>query len=88
MRSRECQLSREHTILDRAANRAIQTQAADRCPLNLHHYRVSRPSPQLLSWLNKKVCFERSETANTVCVMVVFPSLGSELQMRSLLKKP
>ena len=27
--------------------------SSDRCPLNLRHYRVSRPSHQLLSWLNK-----------------------------------
>ena len=29
---------------------------------------------------------KRAEPVNTVCVMVVFPSLGSELQMRSFLK--
>ena len=29
---------------------------------------------------------KRSEPVNTVCVMVVFPSLGNELQMRSFLE--
>ena len=29
------------------------------------------------------VCLKRAEPVNTVCVMVVFPSLGNELQMRS-----
>ena len=32
------------------------------------------------------ICLKRSEPVNTVCVMVVFPSLGTELQMRSFLE--
>ena len=32
------------------------------------------------------VCLKRAEPVNTVCVMVVFPSLGNELQMRSFLE--
>ena len=32
------------------------------------------------------VCLKRAEPVNTVCVMVVFPSLGNELQIRSFLE--
>ena len=32
------------------------------------------------------ICLKRAEPFNTVCVMVVFPSLGNELQMRSFLE--
>ena len=32
------------------------------------------------------ICLKRAERVNTVCVMVVFPSLGNELQMRMFLE--
>ena len=32
------------------------------------------------------ICLKRAEPVETVCVMVVFPSLGNELQMRRFLE--
>ena len=51
MRSGEYQLSPEHIMSER--QQSDPGASNDRCPLNLRHYRVSRPSHQLLSWLNK-----------------------------------
>ena len=33
------------------------------------------------------VCLDRAEPVDTVCVMVVFPSLGNELQLRNFLER-
>ena len=50
MRLGEYQLSPEHTIHERQQNDPGVNN--DKHPLNLRHYRVSRPSHQMLSWFN------------------------------------
>ena len=85
MRSGEYQRSPEHTILERAAlerNRHRQRQVSSQSS-QLH----SDPSVSSVAFVaQQRFCFARSETTNTVCVMVVFPSSGSELQVRSFLE--
>ena len=67
MRSGKYQLSPEHVILERAA--AIQAQATTGV---LSIFVTPERAIRLIN------CFRGS-----ICVMVVFPSLSSELQMRS-----
>ena len=85
MRSDEYQLSPEHIILERAA--------AERC--RRKQRQTSSQSSSLQSepvvssnafMVQAGVCLKRAEPVNTVCVMVVFPSLGNESQMRSFLE--
>ena len=85
MRIGEYQLSPEHTNLERAAaerNRRRQRQVSSQSsPLQ------SEPSVSSVAFVaQRRFCFARSETTNTVCVMVVFPSSGSELHVRTFLK--
>ena len=85
MRSGEYQMSPEHTILERAAaerSRRKQQQTSSQSS--------SLQSEPVVSsnafMVQPGVCLKRTEPVNTVCVMVVFPSLGNELQMRSFLE--
>ena len=80
MRSGEHQLSPEHIIQQNDPD-----VSNDKHLLNLHHYRVSQLSHQMLSWFNQEsVSNELSQL--TRFVSCVFPSLGNELQMRSFLE--
>ena len=85
MRSGEYQLSPEHIIQERAA--AERSRRKQRQVSSQSSSLRSEPSVSSIAFLaEQRVCFKRSEPANTVCVMVVFPSLGSGLQMRSFLE--
>ena len=84
MRSREYQLSPEHIILERAA--AERTRRKQRQVFSQSSSLQSEPSVSSIAFVVQQgICFELSEPVNTVCVMVVFPSLGNELEMRSFL---
>ena len=82
MRSGEYQLSPGHVILVRASaerSRRKQRQTSSQ----------SSSQPVVSSnvfMVQSGVCLKRAEPVNTICVMVVFPSLGNELQMRSFLE--
>ena len=85
MRSGEKQLSPEHIILQRTAaerSRRKQRQTSSKS--------LSPQSEQVVSsnafMVQSGVCLKRAKPVNTACVMVVFPSLGNELQMRSFLE--
>ena len=85
MRSGEYQLSPEHIILQRAAaerSRRKQRQKSSQSSSLQNEPLVSSNAFMVQSG----VCLKRPEPINTVCVMVVFPSLDNELQMRSFLE--
>ena len=85
MRSGEYQLSPERIILERSA--AERSRRKQRQVSSQSSSPLSEPSVSPIAFTTQqRVSFERSEPANTVCVMVVFPSLGSELQMRTFLE--
>ena len=85
MRSGEYQLSPEHIMLERAA--AERTWRKQRQVFSQSSSLQSEPSVSSIAFVVQQgICFELSEPVNTVCVMVVFPSLGNELQMRSFLE--
>ena len=78
MRSGEHQLSPEHIILERAAaerSRRMQRQTSSQSSSLQSEPIVSSNAFMVQSG----VCLKRAEPVNTVCVMVVFPSLGNEL---------
>ena len=85
MRSGEYQLSPEDLILERAA--AERSRRKQRQAFSQSSSLQSEPSVSSNAFVVQQgICFKRSEPANTVCVMVVFPSLGNELQMRSFME--
>ena len=85
MRSGEYQLSPEHIILERAA--AERSRRKQRQISSQSSSLQSEPSVSSNAFMVQSgICLERAEQVNTVCVMVVFPSLGNELQMRSFLE--
>ena len=85
MRSGEYQLSPEHIILERAA--AERSRRKQRHTSSQSSSLQSEPCVSLNAFMVQPgICLKRSEPVNTVCVMVVFPSLGNELQMRSFLE--
>ena len=77
MRSGEYQRSPEHIILERAA--AERSRRKQRQTSSQSSSLQSEPS------VSSNAFMVQPEPVNTVCVMVVFPSLGNELQMRSFL---
>ena len=82
MRSGEYQLSPEHIILERAA--AERSRRKQRQTSSQSSSPQSEPSVSSNAFMVQSgFCLKRAEPVNTVCVMVVFPSLGNELQMRS-----
>ena len=82
MRSGEYQLSPEHIILERAA--AERSRRKQRQTSSQSSSLQSEPVVSSNAFMVQSgVCLKRAEPVNTVCVMVVFPSLGNELQMRS-----
>ena len=84
MHSGEYQLSPEH-ILERAA--AERSRRKQRQTSSQSSSLQSEPSVSSNAFMVQSGIFlKRAEPVNTVCVMVVFPSLGSELQMRSFLE--
>ena len=81
MRSGEYELSPEHIILERAE--AERSRRKQRQPSSQSSSLQSEPSVSSNAFMVQPGFFlKRSEPVNTICVMVVFPSLGSELQMR------
>ena len=78
IRSGEYQMSPEHIILEPAAaerSRRKQRQASAQSS-SLQ----SKPSVKSNAFvLQPGICLKRAEPVNTVCVMVVLPSLGNEL---------
>ena len=85
MRSGEYQLSLEHIILERAA--AERSRRKPRQTSSQSSSPQSEPSVSSNAFMVQSgICLKRTEPVNTVCVMVVFPSLGNELQMRSFLE--
>ena len=85
MRSGEYQLSPEHIILERAA--AERSRRKQRQTSSQSSSLQSEPSVSSNAFMVQPgICLKRSEPVNTVYVMVVFPSLGNELHMRSLLE--
>ena len=85
MRSGEYQLSPEHIILERAA--AERSRRKQRQTYSQSSSLQSEPSVSSIAVVaQQRICIKRSEPANAVCVMVVFQSLGNELQMRSFLE--
>ena len=77
MRSGECQLSPEHIILERAAaERSIRKQQQTSSQSSSLQSEPSVSSNAFM--VQPGICLKRSEQVNTVCVMVVFPSLGNE----------
>ena len=82
MRSGEYQLSPEHVILERAA--AERSRRKQRQTSSQSSSLQSEPSVSSNAFMVEPgICLKRSEPVNTVCVMVLFPSLGNELHMRS-----
>ena len=82
MCSGEYQLSPEHIILERAA--AERSRRKQRQTSSQSSSLQSEPVVSSNAFMVQSgVCLKRAERVNTVCVMVVFPSLGNELQMRS-----
>ena len=85
MRSGEYQLSPEHIILERAA--AERSRRKQRQTSSQSSSLQCEPSVSSNAFMVQPgICLKRSEPVDTVCVMVVFPSLGNELQMRSFLE--
>ena len=85
MRSGEYQLSPEHIILERAAaERSKRKQRQTSFQSSSLQSEPSVSSNALM--VQPGICLKRCEPVNTVSVMVVFPSLGNELQMRSVLE--
>ena len=85
MCSGEYQLSPEHIILERAA--AERSRRKQRQTSSQSSSLLSEPSVSSNAFMVQPgICLKRSEPVNTVCVMVVFPSWGNELQMRSFLE--
>ena len=85
MRSGEYQLSPEHIILERAA--AERSRRKQRQTFSQSSSLQSEPVVSSnASVVQSGVCLKRAEPVNTICVMVVVPSLGNELQMRSFLE--
>ena len=85
MRSGEYQLSPEHVIIERAAaerSRRKQRQTSSQSSSLQSEPVVSSNAFMVQSGVSLK----RAQPVNTVCVMVVFPSLGNELQVRSFLE--
>ena len=81
MRSGEYQLSPEQIILERAA--AERCKRKQRQTSSQSSSLQSEPSVSSNAFMVQPgFCLKRAEPVNTVCVMVVFPSLGNELQMR------
>ena len=75
MRSGENQLSREHIILERAA--AERPGRKQRQTSSQSSSLQSEPSVSSNAFMVQSgICLKRSEPVNTVCAMVVFPSLG------------
>ena len=75
----------EHIILERAA--AERSRRKQRQTSSQSSSLQSEPSVSSNAFMVQPgICLKRSEPVNTVCVMVVFPSLGNDLQMRSLLE--
>ena len=84
MRRGEYQLSPEHIILERAA--AERSRRKQRQTSSQSSSLQSEPSVSSNAFMVQPgFCLKRAEPINTVCVMVVFPSLGNELQMRIFL---
>ena len=85
MRSGEYQLSPEHIILERAA--AERSRRKQRQTSSQSSSLQSEPSVSSNAFMvHPGTCLKRAEPVNSICVMVVFPSLGNELQMRSFLE--
>ena len=85
MRSGEYQLSPEHINLERAA--AERSRRTQRQAFSQSSSLQSEPSVSSNAFVVQPgFCLKRSEPVNTVCVMVVFPSLSNELQMRIFLE--
>ena len=83
--SGEYQLSPEHIILERAA--AKRSRRKQRQKSSQSSSLQSEPVVSSNAFMVQSgVCLKRAEQVNTICVMVVFPSLGNELQMRSFLE--
>ena len=81
MRSGEYQLSLEHIILERAA--AERSRRKQRQTSSQSSSLQSEPSVSSNAFMVQSgICLKRTEQVNTVCVMVVFSSLGNALQMR------
>ena len=75
----------EHIILERAA--AERSRRKQRQTSSQSSSLQSEPPVSSNAFMVRPgICLKRSEPVNTVCVMVVFPSLGNELQMRSFLE--
>ena len=73
-----------HPISDKdlSATTSIWVKSLARCSPRFNQESVSSDAFMVQSG----ICLKRAEPVNTVCVMVVFPSLGNELQMRSFLE--
>ena len=85
MRSGEYQLSPEHIILERAAAERSRRKQRQTSPQSSSLQ--SEPSVSSNAFMVQSgICLKRAEPVNTVCVMVVFSSLGNELQMQSFLE--
>ena len=85
MRCGEYQLSPEHIILERAA--AERSRRKQRQTSSQSSSLQSEPSVSSNAFkVQSEICLKRAEPVNTVYVMVVFPSLVNELQMRSFLE--
>ena len=81
VRSGDYQLSPEHIILERAA--AERFRRKQRQTSTQSSSLQNEPSVSSNAFvIQSGNCLKRAEQVNTVCVMVVFPSLGNELQMR------
>ena len=81
VRSGDYQLSPEHIILERAAAERFRRKQRQTST----HSSSLQNEPSVSSnafMIQSGNCLKRAEPVNTVCVMVVFPSLGNELQMR------
>ena len=80
MRSGEYQLSPEHIILERAA--AERSRRKQRQTSSQSSSLQSEPSVLSNAFMVQSgICLKRAEPVNTVCVMVVFSSLGNGLKM-------
>ena len=85
MRSGEYQLFPGHIILERAA--AERSRRKQRQTSSQSSSLQSEPVVSSNAFMVQSgICLKQAEPVNTVCVMVVFPSLGIELQMRSFLE--
>ena len=81
MRCGEYQLSPAHIILERAA--AERSMRKQRQASSQFSSLQSEPSVSSNAFMVQSgICLKRTEQVNTVCVMVVFSSLGNALQMR------